>query len=190
MKNIFRSALSSFAFIALFSIYAFVLTGNIIPVDKTGSWIQYTVNHTFHKATAVSNNFTCNIDFDPDARQVQKVAVSAAVGTFDSKNSNRDSNAMEAVEALKFSSVKFISSSVNSAGAKLSVKGNLTFHGITKEISFNAEQKTEGSKLTIQGSFKISLDEYKVERPSLLGMKIDDDVLVEFKTAFSISAPL
>jgi polyisoprenoid-binding protein YceI len=64
----------------------------------------------------------------------------------------------------------------------------LTFHGITKEISFNAEQKNEGDKLTVSGSFPVSLDAYKVERPSLLGFKIDDNLVVEFNAVFNLAA--
>src|SRR5436190_2287115 len=142
MKNIFRSAFFLFAvFITLTNIYAFTLTGKIISADKSNSWIQYTVNHTLHSATAITHSFICNIDFNTETKQINKVAVAAGVGTFDSKNSNRDSNAMDAVEALKFPSVKFISTSIAFTENKLTVKGNLTFHGITKEISFNAEQK-------------------------------------------------
>ena len=186
MKNIFRSAFSLFAFIILMNIYAFTLTGKIVSVDTSNSWIQYTVDHTFHSATAVTHSFICNIDFNTETKQINKVAVAAGVGTFDSKNSNRDSNAMEAVEALKFPSVKFISTSIAFAENKLAVKGNLTFHGITKEISFNAERKNSGSGFMITGSFTVSLDEFKVERPSLLGMKIDDSILIEFKAVFNI----
>ena len=182
--------IKTFRFILFISLLisgvSFTPKGKIISADKTVSWIQYTVNHPLHGATAVSNDFVCNIDYNPELKQIGKVAVSAKVSAFDSKNSNRDSNAMEAVEAIKFPTVKFISSAVNSSSGKLEVKGNLTFHGITKEISFNAEQKTEGNKLTVQGSFPVSLDAYKVEKPSLLGMKIDDEIKVEFKAVFNL----
>lgn len=186
MKNIFRFASVLFVFITVISSYAFTLSGRIISIDKSSSWVQYTVNHTFHKATAVSNNFICNIDFNTDAGQINNVVVAVGVETFDSKNSNRDSNAMEAVEALKFPSVKFISSSVTSVAGKLLVKGNLIFHGKTKEFHFDAEQNTVGNMLTVTGSFTVSLDQFQVERPSLLGMKIDDGIFIEFKTVFKI----
>jgi polyisoprenoid-binding protein YceI len=170
----------------LFPNVSFTPKGKIISADKTASWIQYTVKHPLHGATAVSNDFGCNIDYNPEKKQVDKVAVSAKVSAFDSKNSNRDSNAMEAVESIKYPSAIFISSSVTPSGGKLAVKGNLTFHGVTQEINFNAEQKTEGNKLTVNGSFSLSLDAYKVERPSLLGMKIDDEMFVEFKAVFNL----
>lgn len=183
MKKFFAFILSAFLLAVSTS---FTPKGKIISADKTVSHIQYSVKHPLHSATAVTSDFVCNIDYNPESKQIDKVAVSTKVSSFDSKNSNRDSNAMEAVEALKFPTVKFISSSVNSSAGKLEVKGNLTFHGITKEIAFNAEQKIEGNKLVVSGSFPISLDEYKVEKPSLLGMKIDDKIMVEFKAVFSI----
>src|SRR5258705_2227392 len=156
MKNIFRSAFLLFAFITLTNIYSFTLTGKIISADKSNTWIQFTVNHTFHSATAVTHSLICNIDFNTETKQINKVAVAAGVETFDSKNSNRDSNAMDAVEALKFPSVKFISTSIAFTENKLTVKGNLTFHGITKEISFNAEQDISFSILTVKGSFNVN----------------------------------
>ena len=186
MKNIFRVTSLIFFFLMVIGTYAFTISGKIISVDKSNSWVQYTVNHTFHKATAVSNDFICNIDFNTDTRQINNVVVAIRVGTFDSKNSNRDSNAMEAAEALKFPSVKFISSSVTPVAGKLLVKGNLIFHGITKEFHFDAEQNTVGNMLTVTGSFTVSLDQFSVDRPSLLGMKIDDNILIEFKTIFKI----
>ena len=186
MKNKIFLLYSAALLAAMAAICSFIITGKIIKADKESSWLQYTVNHPLHKATAVTNNFICNIDFNPETKQINKAAVSAGVGTFDSKNSNRDSNSLEAVEALKFPSVKFISTSITQSENRLTMKGNLTFHGMTKEISFAAEQKTEGNKLTVQGSFKISLDEFKIARPSLFAMKIDDEIVVEFKTVFSI----
>ena len=165
---------------------SFIPKGKIIQADKTLSSIQYSVNHPLHSATAVSDDFICNIDYNVDLHQVDKVGVAIKVSTFDSKNSNRDSNAMEAVEALKYPYVKFISSSVTSSPGKLEIMGDLTFHGIANEIFFIAEQKTEADKLTVQGSFTISLDAFKVERPGLLGMKIDDEVKVEFTAVFII----
>lgn len=182
MKKFFLFSL----LLAATTTFAFILKGKIISADKKDSWIQYTVKHPMHGATAISNDFVCNIDYNPDTKQIDKVAVSAKISSFDSKNSNRDSNAMEAVEAIKYPTVKFISSSVSSSGGKLSIKGNLTFHGITKEISFDAEQKTEGNKLTVHGSFPVSLDAYKVERPSLLGLKIDNEMPIEFKAVFNL----
>src|SRR5262245_60933235 len=114
--------------------FSFILKGKIISADKSQSWIQYEVKHPMHDVTSVSNDFVCNIDYNPETKQIDKVAVSARVSSFDSKNSNRDSNAMEAVESIKYPTAKFISSSVNSSSGKLEIKGNFTFHGITKEI--------------------------------------------------------
>ena len=185
MKNIFRSASLLFVFIGM-GTFAFTIAGKIISADKSNSWVRYTVDHTLHKATAISNDFICNIDFNSDTKQINNVVAAVGIGTFDSKNSNRDSNAMEAVDALKFPSVKFISSSVSSVAGKLFIKGNLIFHGVTKEFHFDAEQIISGNLVTVTGSFTVSLDQFKVERPSLLGMKIDDTILVEFKTVFKI----
>jgi polyisoprenoid-binding protein YceI len=87
---------------------------------------------------------------------------------------------MEVIDAISYPKVKFTSTSIVQTGDKLKITGKLTFHGITKEITFDAMPKWESDKLTVTGNFVISLTEFKVERPSLLMIPVKDELRFSF----------
>jgi polyisoprenoid-binding protein YceI len=66
----------------------------------------------------------------------------------------------------------------------LAVKGNLTFHGVTKPVAFAAVRKDVGTSTTVQGSFTVSLTEFGVERPSFMMVKTEDNLEIELKMVF------
>ena len=63
--------------------------------------------------------------------------------------------------------------------------GQLTFNGITKEIPVKIElyKDLDESTITHWGkcSFNISLDSFNVSKPSLLMVKISDEIAVNVK---------
>ena len=75
---------------------------------------------------------------------------------------------METVDAITYPDVRFISTSVYQEGDSLKIHGNLTFHGVTKNIYIAGVAKWTDSKLVVNGSFDISLTAFKVPRPALL----------------------
>jgi polyisoprenoid-binding protein YceI len=87
---------------------------------------------------------------------------------------------MEVIDAISYPKVKFTSTSIVKNGDRLKITGKLTFHGVTKEINFDALPKWESNKLTVTGNFVISLTEFKVERPSLLMIPVKDELRFSF----------
>ena len=153
--------------------------------DKNKSTIEYSMNHPLHSWTGVSSDFTSVILANEAKTEISQVAVSAKISTFDSKNANRDSHTMEVTEALKYPSVTFASTAIAKDGEnKLQVSGVLTFHGVNKNITFEAEQKNNGKSLEINGGFTIKMTDYNIERPSLMGIAADDDIKIKFKVIF------
>ena len=132
------------------------------------------------KIQATSKDVGCWVDLDPGKKAISHVYVQIDVTTFNSENSNRDSHAMEVIDAISYPKVKFTSTSIVQTGDKLKITGKLTFHGITKEITFDAMPKWESDKLTVTGNFVISLTEFKVERPSLLMIQVKDELRFSF----------
>lgn len=153
---------------------------------KNESFIKYKVTHPLHEVTATSKYVLCLADVDLKTKQVKAVSVQVAVTSFDSGNSNRDSHAMEVVEALLYPDARFISSSVTQKGDSLQVWGNLTFHGITKKIHLDAIDHWTSKKLTVDGGFNISLTAFHIKRPSLLLMPINDKVQFTFEQVFNL----
>lgn len=58
------------------------------------------------------------------------------------------------------------------------LKGNLTLHGVTKEVLTDAVFTVKGGKVNGSSTFKILLADYKVEIPNLVKDKISKDVRI------------
>ena len=158
-----------------------------LVADKKLSTVTYSAKHPLHKWDGVSHDVSSAVLYNDDTKALESVAVSIKVSSFDSDNSNRDSHAMEVLEGLKYPNVTFVSSDVKAnADGTLTATGNLTFHGITKPTTLRATRKDAGGKMTIVGEFPISLTEFNVERPSLLGLKTNDEMTLAFNVVFPL----
>lgn len=151
-----------------------------IQADKKESTMTYKLTHPLHEIEATSKDINCWVDLDPAAKTISHVYVQIDVTTFNSGNSNRDSHAMEVIDAISYPYVKFNSSGIAQNGDKIKVSGKLLFHGVTRDLVFEATPKWEGNKLTVMGDFVISLTAYKIERPSLLLIPVNDDLHFTF----------
>jgi polyisoprenoid-binding protein YceI len=157
-----------------------------VVADKKESSITYYLKHPLHEVESVSNEADCIADIDPVKKEIEKVEVQVDVTTFNSGNSNRDSHAMEVIDALDYPYATFSSSEIKQIGDSLDVKGKLTFHGISKDISISAFPKWSGNKLIVNGKFNISLTAFKVERPSLLMIPVEDNLKFYLVEVFNL----
>jgi polyisoprenoid-binding protein YceI len=106
------------------------------------------------------------------------------VTTFDSGNSNRDSHAMEVIDAITYPDARFTGDTFETRGDSMMVTGNLTFHGVTEKVTLRTLPHWEQSSLTVSGTLDISLTEFKIERPSLLMIPVDDDLHFSLKALY------
>lgn len=158
-----------------------------LMADKAASTVTYSAKHPLHQWEGVSHDVSSAVLYNDETKLPESVAVSIKVASFDSRNSNRDSHAIEVLEGLKYPNVTFVSSDIKAGeGGTLVATGNLTFHGINKPTVLRATRTEAGGKLTITGEFPISLTEFKVERPSLMGLKTDDEMKLKFNVVFRL----
>lgn len=148
--------------------------------DKSKSIITYSMNHPLHSWTGVSNEVNSVILTNKTKQGISQVAVSVKIASFDSKNANRDSHAMEVTEAIKYPNITFTSTAINPKGDSLTVNGTLTFHGISKTIQFEIKQKKEKENIEVIGGFDIKMTDFKIEPPSLMGLATDDNIKITF----------
>lgn len=152
--------------------------------NKTSSWISYEGKHPLHSWKAVCREVDCVVTYDEETSKLETVAISAKVMAFDSRNTNRDSHALEALEALSYPKINFTSAQLSRSESNLIINGSLNFHGITKPLTINAKTYTEGNVIRVEGAFPVTLSEFKVERPSLLFVKIEDEIKINFSFTF------
>ncbi|HSP81919.1 MAG TPA: YceI family protein [Myxococcaceae bacterium] len=181
---------SFLALLAALSLSAPAFAGEaarLFSVRLADSHLTYRLNHKLHKVVGTARPSEGRARLLPDG--TLQVAVRANVADFDSGNANRDVHMKEATEANKFPFVEFkgVASGVklpDSFPAKVPVvlKGQLSFHGVKKQVEVPLEVLFNSARdISAAGRFTISLESYKVERPSLLMIKVDDALELETK---------
>jgi polyisoprenoid-binding protein YceI len=149
------------------------------------SSITYTVVHPLHTIEATSREAVYHLDADTSNKEIRSVSAGVDVMTFDSGNSNRDSHAMEVVDALTYPEASFSSDSVTEQGDSLTVSGKLTFHGVTKEIVMIGTALWSAGRLDVNGSFTVTMTEFNIERPSVLMVPVHDEIDFTVKAVFT-----
>jgi len=69
---------------------------------------------------------------------------------------------------------------------KVTVKGNLTMHGVTKPASADGVVTVKGGKISAKSTFVIKLSDYKIERPSVVANKISETINIQVQTAYEL----
>jgi len=157
-----------------------------VELLKDESSITYRLVHPLHEIEATSKDATYQLEIDPIKKEIVSVSATVDVTTFDSGNSNRDSHAMEVIDAISYPEVSFVSSSITQSGDSLRVTGKLTFHGVTRDIVALAASKWSPDKIEVRGSFVLSLTDFKIERPSLLMIPVEDALQFTFAAAWKL----
>ena len=177
--------------IVLFYIVSTIATKTYAQVKtvtsiKGESSATYYMVHTMHKFDATSKDIVYTASLDLNARNIQSVTAVVDVTSFDSGNSNRDSHAMEVIDAMTFPEVTFVSTRVIPQANSTLIAGKLTFHGVTNDITANVVPEWGTDQLTIHAAFPISLTAFKVERPSLLFIPVEDTLRFALTATFPL----
>jgi polyisoprenoid-binding protein YceI len=117
-------------------------------IDPVHSSISFKVRHFFSDVSGNFTKFEGTIDVDPTHPEKSSVSAKIDATTIDTKNANRDKHLRSedffAVE--KFPAITFQSKSVKQTGADSGdIIGDLTMHGVTKEIILHARFLGKGN---------------------------------------------
>lgn len=58
-------------------------------------------------------------------------------------------------------------------------------HGVTNPVSFDISAKVEGGRLGVIGSIPVVFTDYDILDPSISGIKVEPEGLIEFVLIFS-----
>jgi len=146
-------------------------------LDLRQGTLTYAVVHKLHEVRGTTKQVEGRALALPDG--IVKVQVRAKVATFDSGNSNRDVHMREATHdvAHPYAEVKGTMSGVKlplEAPRETTLHATVELNGEkqNQDVRVKLEPEPEGVRATF--SFPISLDAFRVERPQLLLIKIDD----------------
>ncbi|NOK33279.1 YceI family protein [Corallococcus exercitus] len=175
----------------LLALPAAAQNAKMYSVKKDASSLTYKLIHKMHTVSGKAPPSEGKAVLKPDG--TLQVAVRAQVKDFDSQNSNRDTHMLEVTEASKFPlvEVKAVGTGVKTpatfpASVPVTLKGKLTFHGVTKDVEIPMTVKFDSAtQVTADGSFKISLEGFNIERPTLLLVKVEDELVLEPHLVFA-----
>lgn len=111
-------------------------------IDPVHSAIGFKVRHFFSYVNGSFKKFEGTINLDSDHPEKSSVNATIDVASIDTKNDNRDNDlrGTDFFDVAKYSTITFKSRSVKQTGAdSADVIGNLTMHGVTKEITLHVK---------------------------------------------------
>ena len=161
-----------------------------LDVDTRSSTLTYHLVHKMHEVDGVSHQVTGKARLLPDGRAQVMIRVPAQ--SFDSGNVNRDAHMKEAVDAARYPTIELkalgdgvtVPASFPST-AKKTFKAQLAFHGVEQVMQVPVELTWESpTRIRAAATLTISLDAFKVERPSLMFIKVDDALKIDAKLVF------
>ena len=162
----------------LFSFFLSLLNASSFRVEN--SLITYFGVHYLHKWEGSTSDVKGVVSYDKNIDQYE-CSISVPLNTFSSGNDNRDSNMLVYCRAFDFPNINFQSTSIKVNESTLEIEGKIEFAGEEKEIKTNAKLNSLDNNLfAIEGELDILLSEFKVERPSLLFVEIEDLVKIKY----------
>ncbi|AEV97306.1 polyisoprenoid-binding protein [Niastella koreensis] len=72
----------------------------------------------------------------------------------------------------------------NNGTVTVNVTGNLTMHGVTKQVTIPATINVQGSKLSASSKFDVQLHDYNIKVPSLVSKQVAESVAVTVNCAY------
>jgi polyisoprenoid-binding protein YceI len=161
----------------------------LFAIPPGGAKLSYDVVHKLHEVKADSTAAEGKAAVSPDGTVQAMVRV--PVSSFMSGDGNRDEHMLETLEASRFPTVtlklvgKVKPPETFPATVTATFKGELELHGQknaeTVEVTIAFASAGEARVTT---RLTVSLDRYKIERPSLLFVKLDDPCKVEVDALF------
>ena len=162
----------------LFSFFLSLLNASSFRVEN--SLITYFGVHYLHKWEGSTSDVKGVVSYDKNIDQYE-CSISVPLNTFSSGNDNRDSNMLVYCKAFDFPNINFQSTSIKVNESTLEIEGKIEFAGEEKEIKTNAKlNRLDNNLFAIVGELDILLSEFKVERPSLLFVEIEDLVKIKY----------
>jgi len=149
------------------------------------SSVTYSMVHKLHKWQGVSKDLKVATKWNEQKNEIEQISIVVNVSTFNSGLSSRDSHMMEVLDGLTYPRILFSSSSVQYSPEGIFVKGKLQFHGVERMIETKVKLEKINRRWVFSGSLPILLEDYKVERPSLLFVKVDNKIQIDFQVAYN-----
>ena len=163
-----------------------ILVANLVwgsfQINTQESFVSYTGYHPLHDWTGLSYQLVLETNCTSVSTNCEAL-FNIPINSFNSGNSNRDSNMIYHLNALKYPNVNIKFNNIN-------IFNNLAINGskiIDGEINFNNKKQSQkiplnisnnDSLLIVSSEFYIDLDKFDIKRPSLLLIPMKNEVKI------------
>jgi hypothetical protein len=163
--------------------------------------ITYRVEHKLKTYEAVLSAASVGFELavDPDELASLEFSASIPLASFDSGNQLRDQHAAEALELLFFPRASWTVDTVTVVqrtpaegelqSAEILAAGPLELHGKVVRLEAPVLLTATEAGLRVQARFDVSLTEFDIPRPGLLGIRIADTVVVTVDLTLAAEQP-
>lgn len=162
-------------------------------IDLAHSYAGFTVKHLV--ITNVKGNFTdFSGEINYDANDITKSSVNVTIkaASINTDNETRDNHLKSAdfFDVEKFPEITFASTKIEKSGDSFTMHGNLTIHGVTKEVAipFDMTGKITDpwgkERIAFEGSTKISRNDFGMTWNKAIetgGVVVGDEVKIELQ---------
>ena len=160
------------------------LSAGTFVVDPGGSVVKFHLDHKLHEVDGQSKQIEGKAVLGDDGKVMTMIRIPAA--SFDTGDANRDSHMRETLDVARFPFVVFkgvTSLTVPVAHGKAldaKLEGELEFHGVKQPLAVPAQISiAPDGNAVVKARFPVNLEAHKIERPSLLFIKVDENVQLD-----------
>jgi polyisoprenoid-binding protein YceI len=157
-----------------------------LTLNKAASKATYYMKHPMHDWDGTSKDINAVLVYNPTSKTFSQVAVVIKISSFDSGNSNRDSHMVEVLESIKFPTVSFSGTSIVREDNKITAKGNLFFHGVTKPLTLVGTISETDKKINIKSDFSVLLTDFNITKPTLMGVSTENEIKLKIDLSFNL----
>ncbi|UTF58958.1 YceI family protein [Gilvimarinus sp. DA14] len=147
----------------------------VIDTKGAHAAINFKIKHLGYSwLTGRFNTFSGDFSYDPADVAASKISVTIDTTSIDSNHAERDKHLRggDFLEVSKYPEAKFVSKSITDIdddGEEFDVVGDLTLHGVTKEITIEVEKVGEGKdpwggyRVGFEGETTIMLKDFGID---------------------------
>ncbi len=181
MKHGFRGTLLALLSIAFIGSTAFAAQ---LKLDRTHSKIGFTAETLLFDVDGQFKDYTLEVEGDKNEPAKAKVKVTVNVASIDTQNQKRDDHlrSPDFFDAKKHPTITFTSTNIRPKGNQLIMKGDLTMHGKTKQVTipFKVAKGKNGAGVdttTYKGEITIDRNDFGIGTDSIAAkISLEDEV--------------
>ncbi|MDA0950737.1 MAG: YceI family protein, partial [Bacteroidetes bacterium] len=107
--------------------------------------------------------------------QLQRIAITVPLASFDSNSSNRDSNALRVLNAILHPEVRFYSEEISPAEDEtVELFGFFELNGIRKNYRVKLRLESQEGQVNLSGDFKVNLNDFDLKLPRFLLKPVEE----------------